>query len=223
MLASRKDLLKKLELDINHYSPIVVHGESGIGKSFFVRELCNRLHENGIVKECKVCYAWEFIDSMIEALCEKTMADWKKEYLTADMIVIDDFQYAQTKVATTEELYQIFSSVKKPIIIASSLPICLENYPNNDLVQFLNAGTYIKLCSPSDEDIEEFLRWQIKEHNLHLSPKAYIWLTEQKISTLTMAKGIIKTLQLYCANENEYITLANCKKLVHTLLCTKKN
>ena len=223
MLTSRKDLLEKLALDINHYSPIVIQGESGIGKSFFVRELCNRLHKNGTVKECKACYAWEFIDSMIEALCEKRMVEWKKEYLAADMIVIDDFQYAQNKVATTEELYQIFSSAKKPIIIASSLPICLENYPNNDLVQFLNAGTSIELNNPTSEDIEEFLGCQIKKNNLHLSPKAYIWITRQKINTLTTAKGIIKTLLLYRESENEYITLANCQRLVKTALFGERN
>ena len=47
MLASRKNLLKKLTFDNNRYSPIVIYGKSGVGKSFFVRELCNRLHENG--------------------------------------------------------------------------------------------------------------------------------------------------------------------------------
>lgn len=70
MLASRKNLLKKLTFDNNRYSPIVIYGKSGVGKSFFVRELCNRLHENGTAKECKAYYAWEFIDSMIEALAK---------------------------------------------------------------------------------------------------------------------------------------------------------
>lgn len=221
MLTSRKDIFEKLALDINHYSPVVIQGESGIGKSFFVRKLYGRLRKNGTIKDCKACYAWEFIDSMIEALCKKRMVDWKKEYLTADMIVIDDFQYIQGKVSTAEELYQIFSSVKTPIIITTSLPICAEYFPNNDLVQLLNGGTYIQLNSPSHEDIEEFLRQQIKEYNLHLSPKAYIWLTEQKINTFTMAKGIIKTLQLYC-NCSDNITLIDCQQLIKHLLHTEK-
>ena len=221
MLSTRKELLKKLVSDIHHYSPIVIQGESGVGKSFFVQELCHKLQGNGTVQDCKVCYAWNFIDSMIEALCKKRMDDWKKEYLTSDMIVIDDFQYIQGKVSTAEELYQIFSSVKTPIIITTSLPICAEYFPNNDLVQLLNGGTYIQLNSPSHEDIEEFLRQQIKEYNLHLSPKAYIWLTEQKINTFTMAKGIIKTLQLYC-NCSDNITLTDCQQLIKHLLHTEK-
>ena len=221
MLSSRKDLLEKLVSNIDRYSPIVVKGESGIGKSHFVRELCHRLQENGTVKEYKACYAWEFIDSMIEALCKQRMAAWKSEFLTADMIVIDDLQYAQGKEATTAVLYQIFSSFNKPIVVASSLPICLENFPNTDLVQFLNEGTSIELNSPTPEDIAEFLSYQIKENNLHLSPQAYAWLTQQKINSLTTAKGIIKTLQLY--QENEYITLANCQRLVRAVLFSTKN
>ena len=107
--------------------------------------------------------------------------------------------------------------------MATSIPINTENIHSKELVEFLNEGTYIKFETPLSDEISEYLKQQVKKSNLHLSPQAYLWLTEQKICDLATIKGIIKTLQLYCENEDEYITLANCKKSIHSLLCTKKD
>lgn len=37
MIASRNELIKKLSLDFNKYSPIVIVGEVDTGKTFFLK------------------------------------------------------------------------------------------------------------------------------------------------------------------------------------------
>ena len=223
MLTSRIELFDKLVSDINKYSPIVIHGEAGVGKSFFIDQLCRKLAEKGTIQEYNIRKSWDVLDDLICALCYRSMPEWKHDLLSSDIIVIDDFQYLDRKSVIVEELYKIFSSTNVPIIVSTSIPINTENIHSKELVKFLNEGTYIKFESPLIDEISEYLKQQVKKSNLHLSPQAYLWLTEQKICDLATIKGIIKTLQLYCENEDEYITLANCKKLVRALLCTKKN
>ena len=222
MLTSRIELFDKLVSDINKYSPIVIQGEAGVGKSFFIEQLCRKLVEKGIIQDYTIRKSWDVLDDLICALCYRSMPEWKHDLLSSDIIVIDDFQYLDRKIVIAEELYKIFSSTNAPIIVATSIPINTENIHSKELVEFLNEGTYIKFETPLSDEISEYLKQQVKKSNLHLSPQAYLWLTEQKIYDLTTIKGIIKTLQLYCENEDEYITLVNCKRLVHTLLCTER-
>ena len=223
MLTSRIELFEKLVSDINKYSPIVIQGEAGVGKSFFIDQLCRKLAEKGIIQDYTIRKSWDVLDDLICALCYRSMPEWKHDLLSSDIIVIDDFQYLDRKIVIAEELYKIFSSTNAPIIVATSITINTENIHSKELVEFLNEGTYINFESPQSDEISEYLKQQVKKSNLHLSPQAYLWLTEQKICDLATIKGIIKTLQLYCENEDEYITLANCKKLIHSLLCTKKD
>ena len=223
MLTSRIELFENLVSDIKKYSPIVIQGEAGVGKSFFIEQLCRKLLEKGTIQDYTIRKSWDVLDDLICALCYRSMPEWKHDLLSSDIIVIDDFQYLDRKSVIVEELYKIFSSTNVPIIVATSIPINTENIHSKELVEFLNEGTYIKFESPLSDEISEYLKQQVKKSNLHLSPQAYLWLTEQKICDLATIKGIIKTLQLYCENEDEYITLANCKKSIHSLLCTKKD
>ena len=215
MLTSRIELFDKLVSDINKYSPIVIQGEAGVGKSFLARALCQRLKENGIIKEYTIRNSWDLVNGMICALCDKNMGSWRQEIVTSDIIVIEDFHFLKNKTATLEELYQIAQSTKAPIIITTSEPI--ESSYCDDLIAFLNAGAHIQLAQPTQAEIAEFLNFEIKANGIQLSTDANKWLMEN-INSLTIAKGAIKTLCLYRENTDECITLEDCQRIVQPLL-----
>ena len=108
MLTSRIELFEKLASDINKYSPIVIQGEAGVGKSFFIEQLCRKLAEKGIIQEYTIRKSWDVLDDLICALSYHSMPEWKHDLLSSDIIVIDDFQYLDRKIVIAEELYKIF-------------------------------------------------------------------------------------------------------------------
>ena len=117
MLTSRIELFEKLVSDINKYSPIVIQGEAGVGKSFFIEQVCRKLVEKGVIQDYTIRKSWDVLDNLICALCYRSMPEWKHDLLSSDIIVIDDFQYLDRKSVIVEELYKIFSSTNVPIIL----------------------------------------------------------------------------------------------------------
>ena len=93
MLQSRKNLLEKLSRDITTYSPIILQGEAGVGKTFFIKELCKKLVKNGTIKKYTIHKSWETMNSMIEAMRNKEYRSWCNKWLDEEIIVIDDFQF----------------------------------------------------------------------------------------------------------------------------------
>ena len=145
MAKLNKDLILEISTNINSLSPIVIEGTAKTNKSEVLRELCDLLCQNGIITNYKLRYSWDVLDSLIQALCEHGMLEWKKDFLNSEIIVIEDFQYLKEKTAIAEELYKIFKTVNVPIIITTSIPIINENFYCEDLVAFLQRGTIVNL------------------------------------------------------------------------------
>lgn len=217
MIASRNELIKKLSLDFNKYSPIVIVGEVDTGKKFFLKNLCENLVNNSVVNEYTIHQSRDVLDRMVQALSTNDMANWKQSFLASEVIIIEDFDYFIGRQNTQEELLSIFKIAKCPIIISATLPINNGDFCDG-LAQFFSAGTYVKLCYPSHEDITLRLKSLIEDNTIYLSKEAYEWLLMQDIQSFTKVKGIVKTLSLYSRNEENKIGLDECKNIIKPYL-----
>ena len=145
MTKSNKDLIQKISTNLYSLSPVVIEGSAETNKSEILLKLCDLLCENGIITNYKIRYSWDILDSLIQALSEHGMLEWKKDFLNSEIIVIEDFQYLKEKTAIAEELYKIFKSANVPVIITTSIPITNKNFYCEDLVAFLKRGTIVNL------------------------------------------------------------------------------
>lgn len=217
MLQSRIKILKKLADDISAYSPIIIYGASGVGKSSFLNALCKELCANGTAHNPNI-YSSE---DVFQTLCEHKLLTWKNELLSSGILIIDDLQCLQGKKATAEELNKVFRSFNAPIIITTSIPICVEKFPNKDMVSFLNQGTQIDLNSLMSTDLPEYMREVLKNQKFHLTKEAFDWLAKLKIPSLAVVNGIVHLLQLHNEYDGEIIDIDNCKRIL-TSWITKK-
>jgi len=218
MLLSRIDLLKKAVSGIAQHSPLIIQGDAGLGKSFFAHELCDCLLQKGIVKNCKTVYSWDVLNSMIEALSMDKIDAWRKDLLSSDLILIEEFHFLNDKPTVLKELYQLFRVTNMPIIITTDLPIRNENVNCTEIVAFFEQGTLVLLPPPTLEESKSYLEHMLRERAVHLSEDSLEWLMNQKITKLTLARGIVKTLHLYSLEGQTTIELEHCKAIVRPLL-----
>ena len=216
MISSRSELIEKLSSNINRYSPVIVQGEAGIGKSFFIQELCKKLLKNEFINEYKTRYSWDVVDDFTHALYNKNTNIWKQDFLSSEIIVIEDFNFLKDKPTVLDELYQVFVSSNEPIIITTNLPIDSKSIPSNDLLAFFKQGTQVILDKPTHKDIKKYLKSALM--NINFPKESIDWVINQKIASLSVAKGIIKTLQLYCEVTTEPISVEDCMLIVQPLL-----
>ena len=217
MISSRTALISKLVERVNCVPVVIIYGEAGGGKTFFLEVLCKELEKRNKIIEPVIRNAWEVANSHFKALCDEDPAAWRDDLLSSDAIIIDDFHVYHGQRVITEELNKIFRSTYKPIMITTSLPISEDNFPCPDLVSFLRQGALVNLNVVSQPEIAEHLHRSLKTADIKLPYEATDWLM-QNISSIAAISGIVNTLELYRETSDKPMTLVDCKELLLPLL-----
>ena len=217
MITSRQDILLKLASDIHAYSPIVIQGESGVGKSFFLHALCEQLIKNQAIKNYKVLYAWEIQNDIIDALSNSSINTWRQRFQASDVIAIDEFQYTRDKLVMSELLYQELRSTNKPIILTTTVPIISNIFENQDLVSLCREGIPIILEAPTQDELIWILKMKLQACSICITVEAWEWLKTQNIAALGSVNSMIKILKCNC-EEGTAIDLDLCQKLMKPIL-----
>ena len=213
MIKNRIELVDKLSENIAQYSPVVIQGDDGVGKSFFLEMLCEKLIANNTIKNYLIQSSWEYQKNLIKAIEDYKTHKFIDSYLSFDLIAIDDIQCLAERVTTTqEELLHIFKTFKKPIIITTNCAIEDCSF-RDDFVQFLSEGTSITLNRPSKQDVLDMLIRHIGDAGIILTVEAIEWLKTQSVDTISKSKGIFKKIKLYSDKKN--IDLNEIKEILN--------
>ena len=217
MISSRITMLQKLSAEIDTYSPLIIYGNAGMGKSYFARELCERLCQTGRIENYRIYPTWEFINTMIEALSNQGRASWRDNFIAYDLIVIDDYQYFSGKSASAEELYHILSAMEVPVIITTSAPIWEVDVACDELTAYLSAGAVVNLNDTCSADSAEYLHHFLQDNAIRLTTETVDWLLRQHIPSLAVVKGIVRTLELYQEKTDLPMDIAECQRILAPL------
>ncbi len=104
----------------HNYSPFMVYGGVGLGKSHILQAIGNQCAEMGY----DVIYvsAEIFTNDLVQAIRTNTTQRFRQRYREADVLLMDDMQFIIGKDATQEELFHTFEELNrfnKQIVFAS--------------------------------------------------------------------------------------------------------
>lgn len=202
MKKSRIELIKNIAQNIENYSPLLILGKPGSGKSFFLERLCKELKDIGKINRYDIVESWDFQELLIRAIRSGKVGPWRKGILHQEVHVYDDFDYLSGMEQTQEEMLYILKSTEKPVIIASNCKIAKSKKKvfSEELIQHFQEATIIDLDSPiyrvTYEDTNEYLKSRIESKPVILNDEAYSWLTNQKFENYATVKGLTKLLAL---------------------------
>ena len=93
------------------YNPLFLHGNSGLGKTHLLYAIGNEIKKNDPDKV--ICYIKgdDFTSELIESLRLAKMADFRKKYRHADVLLVDDIQFIGGKESTQEEFFHTFNAL----------------------------------------------------------------------------------------------------------------
>ena len=108
------------------YNPLFIHGPSGVGKTHLLNAIGHGIAAGFQGGGVACVPAQVFVDELIAALQEGTVADrWRARYRTASALLLDDVQFAAGKERTQEELFHVFNALYadgRQIVFASDRP-----------------------------------------------------------------------------------------------------
>ena len=93
------------------YNPLFLHGNSGLGKTHLLYAIGNEIKKNN--PDMVICYIKgdDFTNELIESLRLAKMAEFRRKYRNADVLLVDDIQFIGGKESTQEEFFHTFNAL----------------------------------------------------------------------------------------------------------------
>lgn len=189
----------------SHLNPLFIYGKSGLGKTHLMCAIKHYINENLPHLKCVYVDSHDFLneytDSVIQHDKEKaSYKNFKKKYINADVLLIDDVQFFQGKTQTLDIVFQIFNQLtnqgKQIVLSADRAPKNIdidERYKS----RFNQGGTF-DIQPPEVETKLGIVKGFIKEYKeevpnstFSISPEIQLYIAENSSSNIRELKAAI--------------------------------
>ena len=131
------------EADSVPFNPLFLYGGVGLGKTHLMHAIAWHIRQSQPERTVIYLSAEKFMYRFISALREKNTVDFKSQFRSVDVLMIDDVQFIAGKDSTQEEFFHTFNALvdqgRQIVISADKSPSDLEGMEER-LVSRLNCG-----------------------------------------------------------------------------------
>ena len=106
--SAREAIREIAEAPGQRYNPLVIVGKPGVGKTHLLHALGHELRGAGLLRVA-LFDGKEFVDSLVGALADGTIARWRQRLRRADALLLDDVGALAGKERSQEELYLVYN------------------------------------------------------------------------------------------------------------------
>jgi chromosomal replication initiator protein len=112
------------EQPANSYNPLVIHGDSGLGKTHLLHAIgwyTQQLYPDHVIRYVT---SEEFTNEFINSIQHDSGRVFKDRYRKVDLLLVDDIQFLSGKIQTQEEFFHTFNTLhdaEKQIVVTSDV------------------------------------------------------------------------------------------------------
>lgn len=102
------------------YNPLFIYGGVGLGKTHLLQAIGNELKLHNPDAKIRYLHAERYVTDVVKAYEHKAFDEFKNQYHSLDLLLIDDIQFFAKKNRTQEEFFYAFNALieaKKQIVI----------------------------------------------------------------------------------------------------------
>ena len=113
------------ESDNVTFNPLYVYGGVGLGKTHLMHAIAWELGARAPHRRVLYLSAEQFMYRFIQALRDKTVMDFKAQFRSVDVLLVDDVQFIAGKESTQEEFFHTFNALvdqNRQIVLSSDKP-----------------------------------------------------------------------------------------------------
>lgn len=206
------------------YNPLFIYGGVGLGKTHMMQAVGNRLLSGG-GKRVLYVTSEKFANDYIDAIKQKRMDDFKKEYRNVDALLIDDIQFMAGKEGFQEEFFHTFNELRdkgKQIIITSDRPPKEISAIEQRLVSRFEWGMVADIQAPDLETRMAILRTKMEKRGVVIQEEILFYIAENIQSNVRELEGALNRLAVYQQMENKGLVLDQAKNILASIVGAKK-
>jgi chromosomal replication initiator protein len=179
------------------YNPLFIYGGVGLGKTHLLQAIGNELRLHNPNAKIRYLHAERYVSDVVKAYEHKAFDEFKRQYHSLDLLLIDDIQFFAKKTRTQEEFFYAFNSLieaKKQIVITC------DTYPKEiaDVDERLRTrfswGLTVAVEPPELEMRVAILLKKAEAVNLNLPEDVAFFIAKQIRSSVRELEGALNRI-----------------------------
>ncbi|GMA48193.1 chromosomal replication initiator protein DnaA [Tetragenococcus muriaticus] len=191
------------------YNPLFFYGGVGLGKTHLMQAIGHQMLEIHPTAKVKYVSSENFTNDFINSIQNNKMEEFRNEYRTMDLLLVDDVQFLVNKEGTQEEFFNTFEELyrnnKQIVLTSDRLPNEIPNLPKR-LVSRFAWGLSVDITPPDLETRTAILRKKAEAENLEIPDDTLSYIAGQIDSNIRELEGALVRVQAYAAIQSSDIT-----------------
>ena len=198
------------------YNPLLIYGNSGLGKTHLLHAIGNYVVENYPQKRILYVSTETFLNDFIRAIQTRTQMALHDRYRECDVLLIDDIQFMETRGDTFhEEIFHTYNSLhgegKQIVLTSDRSPRDLAGIQERFRSRLLQ-GLLTEIDQPDLETRIAILRTKAEGDGVYLPNDVVEYIANRVRDNIRELEGSITMLRAFANLRQEPITLELAKK-----------
>lgn len=183
------------------YNPLHLYGGVGIGKTHLIQAVGNALQTQNANARVLYIATEQFVQEFVQALRNRTTADFARYYRSADVLIVDDVQFIAGKDKMQEEFFHTFNTLhqaNKQIILSSDKqPRDIAGLEDRLKSRFAG-GMSIDMQIPDFETRCAIVQTKAQQHGSELDHEVVEYLASNIKTNIRELEGALNQLLAWC-------------------------
>ncbi len=203
------------------FNPLFLYGGVGLGKTHLMHAIAWHIQKKTPDRTVIYLSAEKFMYRFIRALREKNTVDFKDQFRSVDVLMIDDVQFISGKDSTQEEFFHTFNALvdqgRQIVISSDKSPSDLEGMEER-LISRLNCGLVADIHATNYELRLGILQSKAKQLSVTVPPKVMEFLAHKITANVRELEGALNRVVAHAQLVGREISLEATQDVLHDLL-----
>lgn len=203
------------------YNPLFVYGGAGMGKTHLLQAIGHQMLQASPNAKVRYVTSERFTNEFIACVRSGRANEFKEQYRTIDLLLIDDIQFLSHKESTQEEFFHTFNALhqnNKQIVIASDRPPKELESLEARLISRFEWGMMADISRPDFETRVAILDAKVREKNYGISHELLHVIAGAVQSNIRELEGILNKVIAYHQFKNISPTLQTLEPILQGFL-----
>ena len=203
------------------FNPLFLYGGVGLGKTHLMNAIAWEILERDASRTVMYLSAEKFMYQFVRALREQNTVDFKEQFRSVDVLMVDDVQFIGGRDATQEEFFHTFNALvdqgRQIILSADKSPSDLEGVEER-LKSRLNCGLVADIHATTYELRLAILETKTEKMKLDAPHQVLEFLAHKITSNVRELEGALNRVAAHTQLVGRDLTLETTQEVLHDLL-----
>jgi chromosomal replication initiator protein len=203
------------------FNPLFLYGGVGLGKTHLMHAIAWHIRQQNPSRSVIYLSAEKFMYRFIRALRDKNTMDFKEQFRSVDVLMIDDVQFISGKDSTQEEFFHTFNTLvdqrRQMVLSADKSPSDLEGLQER-LKSRLNCGLVADIHATTYELRLGILHSKAEQMAISVPPRVMEFLAHKITANVRELEGALNRVVAHSQLIGRPITIETTQEVLHDLL-----